>query len=318
MNNMFIEFKLEPSNMLNTQRAYGDKSQVSFLSPTVLGYAAMTLVLLIWSSFALSIRTIEASTLTIADVALLRFMVPALLLAPWAAKHLKTIKLIKFTDFALILLGGIPFVFLAALGAISVPTAYVGTILAGTPALFVSIISAVFLAQVISKKRMFPLSLILLGVLVMILSGQKVLSLQTLTGFGFLFMASSCWAIFAITLKRVNLKPVAVVIILSYCSGFIMLVLISSGMVDSELGHFSLQQALPFIVIQGVGIGVVATICFSYAVNQLGANQASVLGSLSPAITALLAVPILGEPLSLFIGCGIGLTIVGVILSHRC
>jgi len=304
--------------MLNTQSVYSDKVHRLFLPTKVLGYLAMTLVLFIWSSFALSIRTIDGSSLTIADVALLRFMVPAILLAPWAIKHLRVIKTIKAVDLALILLGGIPFVFLAALGAKSVPTAYVGTILAGTPAVFVAIIGAVFFAQMMSKKRWFALFMILVGVVVMMLSEQQLLSLQDPSGLGFLFAASACWAIFAITLKRVNLKPITVVIILSYCSGFIMLVLISSGMVDSELGHFSLQQALPFIAIQGVGIGVVATICFSYAINQLGAEQASVLGSLSPAITALLAVPVLGESLSLFIGCGIGITIIGVILSHRC
>ncbi|WP_413693766.1 EamA family transporter [Psychromonas sp. KJ10-2] len=63
---------------------------------------------------------------------------------------------------------------------------------------------------------------------------------------------------------------------------------------------------------------MVATFCFSYAINKLGARNASLLGSISPAITAFLAVPIFGESLSLFIIGGIGMTIVGVILSNRC
>jgi len=102
------------------------------------------------------------------------------------------------------------------------------------------------------------------------------------------------------------MKSIIVVIILSYLSGFIMLILISSGMVESEIGRFSLQQALPFIVIQGFGIGVVATVCFSYAINQLGASLASLLGSVSSVITAFLAVPIFGESLLLLIIGGIG------------
>ena len=304
--------------MLNTQRVHIKKMHSPLFSSKVLGYLAMTLVLLIWSSFALSIRTIDGSDLSIADVALLRFMVPAILLAPWAVAHFKMIKTLKVIDLALILLGGIPFVFLAALGAKNVPTAYVGTILAGTPGIFVAIISAIFFAKVMSKKRLLALLLILAGVLIMLLNENQSFSKQTLIGISFLFAASACWAIFAITLKRLNLKPVIVVIILSYLSGFIMLILISSGMVESEIGHFSFQQALPFIVIQGLCIGVVATVCFSYAINQLGASRASLLGSISPAITAFLAVPIFGESLSLLIIGGIGVTILGVILSHRC
>ncbi|RBW43193.1 EamA/RhaT family transporter [Psychromonas sp. B3M02] len=304
--------------MLNTQGVHSNKVHRPFFSAKVLGYSAMILVLLIWSSFALSIRTIDSSSLTIADVALLRFIVPAILFAPWAITHFKVIKTIKVIDLAFILLGGIPFVYLAALGAKTVPTAYVATILAGTPGIFVAIITALFFAEIISKKRLLALSLILVGVVMMLLNERQSFSQQTLIGVGFLFAASACWAIFAVTLKRVNLKPITVVIILSYLSGFIMLILISSGMVESEIGRFSFQQALPFIVIQGLGIGVVATFCFSYAINQLGARNASLLGSISPAITAFLAVPIFGESLSLLIIGGIGVTIVGVILSNRC
>lgn len=302
----------------NVYKRLSDNFSIALNSPVIWGYISMLLVLFIWSGFALTIRIIDGSALEIADVALIRFLVPAILLSPWLVSHCKTIQKVKLSDIALILLGGIPFVFLAALGAKSVPVAYVGTILAGTPAFFVAIISYCFLAQTLSKKRLFTLSFILVGILTMIIGESEGMSLDVIIGLCFLFGASFLWSVYIIGLRKIALKPMTITLIISYLSGFIMLLLIGTGMVPSNLGHFSFQQALPFILIQGLGIGVVATICFSYAVSQLGSARSSVLGSLSPAVTALLAVPILGESLSVFVCIGVALTVIGVILSSRC
>lgn len=288
-----------------------------FMSPLVLGYIAMSIVLFIWSGFSLTIRSIDSSALTIADVALIRFLVPSIVLLPWAFSHFKTLQKVTLLDILFILLGGIPFMFLAALGAKTVPTAYVGIILAGTPIFFVAIISVLFFAEVISKKRLFTLSFILVGIVIMIVWESQYFSFEMLIGLSCLFAASIIWALYAIGLKKIALKPISMTIILSYLSVFIMFFAIWSDIVPSNLGHFSLQQALPFIVIQGVGIGVVSTLCFSYAVRQLGVARSAILGSLSPAVTALLAVPILGESLSIFIWIGVSLTVIGVVLSNR-
>ena len=289
----------------------------STLSPLTGGYLAMLVVLLIWSGFSLTVRTISTSPLTIADVALIRFSVPLILLAPWFLKHLVIIKKVRISDFLFILLGGIPFLFLASLGAKMVPTAYVATILTGTPPFFVAMLSMVFYRQVISKKRLWMLSLILVGVLTMVAGLAEQLSTEMFTGIGFLLSASLVWSTYTLGLKRAGLSAVTVAIIVSYFSFFIMLFLVFSGTVASNWGTFSLQEAMPFLLVQGIGVGIVATIGFSYAVSQLGSAKSSIIGALSPGLTTLLAVPIFDESLSIAILCGISLTITGVILSNR-
>ena len=289
----------------------------STLSPLTGGYLAMLVVLLIWSGFSLTVRTISTSPLTIADVALIRFSVPLILLAPWFLKHLVIIKKVRISDFLFILLGGIPFLFLASLGAKIVPTAYVATILTGTPPFFVAMLSMVFYRQVISKKRLWMLSLILVGVLTMVAGLAEQLSTEMFTGIGFLLSASLVWSTYTLGLKRAGLSAVTVAIIVSYFSFFIMLFLVFSGTVASNWGTFSLQEAMPFLLVQGIGVGIVATIGFSYAVSQLGSAKSSIIGALSPGLTTLLAVPIFDESLSIAIFCGISLTITGVILSNR-
>ena len=293
------------------------KLSYSAISPLNCGYLAMFVVLLIWSGFSLTVRTISTSPLTIADVALIRFSVPLILLSPWFFKHFTVIKKVRISDFLFILLGGIPFLFLASLGAKIVPTTYVATILTGTPPLFVAILSMVFYGNVITKKRLLMLSLILIGVLTMVVGLAEQLSAQMFTGIGFLLCASLVWSTYTLGLKRAGLSAVTVAIIVSYFSFFIMLFLVLSDTVPSNWGTFSLQEAMPFLLVQGLGVGIVATIGFSYAVSQLGSAQSSIIGSLSPGLTTLLAVPIFDEPLSIAIFCGISLTITGVILSNR-
>jgi len=277
----------------------------------------MVLVLLIWSGFSLTVRAIGASPLTIADVALIRFSVPLLLLLPFLKKNWSNIKKARCSDILFILLGGIPFLFCASWGAQHAPTAYVGTIIAGTPPLFVALLSYFFYGVRISRKRALSLSLILLGVFAMIFAQESKLSAEMRQGIAFLISASIIWAGYTMGIKRANLNAISIATLISFLSFFITLALMITGVVDTHWGTFTVQQALPFIAVQGVGVGVLATLGFSYAVSQLGTARSSILGSLSPVFTALLAVPVFGEPLSMAILTGIAFTTTGVILSNR-
>ena len=94
------------------------------MSPLTKGYVAMSVVLLIWSGFALTVRAVGASSLSIADVMLIRFSVPLVLLTPF--------------------------------GASTVPAAYMGTILTGTPVFFAALLSLIFYRQRISLRKNLP------------------------------------------------------------------------------------------------------------------------------------------------------------------
>ncbi len=93
--------------------------------------------------------------------------------------------------------------------------------------------------------------------------------------------------------------------------------MVLSGIVETNIGSVSFDEALPFILVQGLGVGVVSTIAFSYAVKKLGSIRTLLLGSLSPGLTAILATLILNESLSVIMICGIVLSTIGVILSNR-
>ncbi|MGM8870609.1 DMT family transporter [Psychrobacter sp. 2Y5] len=303
---------------MNTIFQSSPRKNTSFaMSPLAKGYVAMIAVLLIWSGFALTVRAIGGSSLSIADVMLIRFSVPLLLLTPWAYSSLKEIKNIKWFDVLFILCGGVPFLLLASFGARTAPAAYVGTILTGTPVFFAALLSFIFYRQKISLKKFLAFMLILFGVTAMIIGNAGSSPESLLHGVAFLLLASLVWAGYTLGLKNTKLSPIAVAIVLSYTSFFIVLVMALVGILKTNLGVVSFDDALPFILVQGVGVGVVSTIGFSYAVNKLGSIRTLLLGSLSPGLTALLAALILHEPLTIVVVCGIMLSSIGVILSNR-
>lgn len=293
------------------------KPAKNFLSPMAMGYIAITTALFIWSGFSLTVRAIGASPLTTADVALIRFIVPLILLLPLLPSRLEKIKRVGISDLFLIMLGGLPFLFFAALGAKTAPAAYMGAILAGTPAFFIAILSFCYYQQVITKKQLFTLTLIIGGILVMIMGQPGAISGTTMQGVAFLLCGSFVWAAYTMGIKRSGIDAISIAIVLSASSLFVTLVLIMSGLVTSNFGSFSLLEAMPFILVQGFGVGFLATICYSYAVKQLGPAKSSIMGSLSPGVTAVLAVAIFNEPLSIAIVSGISLTTLGVILYNR-
>lgn len=293
------------------------KKPLFIMSPLMKGYVAMIVVLLIWSGFALTVRAVGASSLSIADVMLIRFSVPLFLLTPWVLSSLHEIKNMRGADVMFILFGGVPFLLLATFGASTAPAAYVGTVLTGTPVFFAALLSFVFYRQRISLNKFLTFIVIFFGVAAMIFGDARLVPNSLLYGVALLLIASLVWAGYTLGLKSTNLSPIAVAIVLSYTSLFVTLVMVLSGILKTNLGNVSFDDALPFILVQGVGVGVISTIGFSYAVNKLGSIRSLLLGSLSPGLTALLAALILNEPLSSALICGIVLSTIGVILSNR-
>ena len=293
------------------------KKPLFIMSPLMKGYVAMSIVLLIWSGFALTVRAVGASSLSIADVMLIRFSVPLFLLTPWVLSSLHEIKNMRGADVMFILFGGVPFLLLATFGASTAPAAYVGTVLTGTPVFFAALLSFVCYRQRISLNKFLTFIVIFFGVAAMIFGDARLVPNSLLYGVALLLIASLVWAGYTLGLKSTNLSPIAVAIVLSYTSLFVTLVMVLSGILKTNLGNVSFDDALPFILVQGVGVGVISTIGFSYAVNKLGSIRSLLLGSLSPGLTALLAALILNEPLSSALICGIVLSTIGVILSNR-
>jgi len=68
---------------------------------------------------------------------------------------------------------------------------------------------------------------------------------------------------------------------------------------------------------QGIGPTIVAMILFLQAVSILGAERTGALVALVPVMAGLGAVPLLGEPLTIWLVAGLALVSAGAWLSSR-
>ncbi|QRM56064.1 DMT family transporter [Sinorhizobium sp. BG8] len=285
--------------------------------PATAGYIVLFVVVMAWAGFALSMRAIGASPLAPADVAVIRFAIPIIALLPALPARLSALRRVSLRDAALVLLGGVPFFLIVSEGARTTSTAYVGALIAGTAPLSVALLSYLFERRCVPRKRWLPLALILAGVAGIVAGQRHAITAEMMRGVGFLLLASLVWGAYTIGLKRTGVDAISNGLLLSVCSLTVIVAMMITGAATTHLGQFTLHQALPFVLVQGVGVGLVSTVGYAFAVSRLGASRSSAIGSLAPALASLLAIPVLGEGLTLPTAAGILVITTGVILANR-
>lgn len=304
------------------QDTAGFNVEIGF-SPLKQGYIAIALVVLIWAGFALTIRFISQSLLTTGDVLLIRFLVPVVVLLPFAWRRLGKLKSVSLVNYGLLMIGGIPFFLMASEGGKTTSAAYVGTLIAGTSPIFVALIVYMLGQGALTIRQRYSLALVIVGVGLVVLghSSPGDFNSERRGDFGrgvaFLIGASFLWASYTIGLKRIGLDAITNALVLSLSSLILLVPLMATGVIDSNIGHFTIVDAIPFILVQGLGVGLIAAVCYSFAISRLGASESATFGSLAPVLTALLAVPFLGESLSLILLIGILLVTLGVARFSR-
>ena len=81
------------------------------------------------------------------------------------------------------------------------------------------------------------------------------------------------------------------------------------------------QVTMPHLVMQtifhGVFVVIIATLAYIEAIKRLGAFKTGSIVTLAPFIAAIIAVPLLGEPLSLAIVCGLVGMAIGALQPWR-
>lgn len=261
-----------------------------------MGFLAISVVVIIWASFALSMRSMAMTSLTTVDVALLRFIVPAVVLLPFVPSRLSALRAISLPAAAMVILGaGLPFFFLAAAGAKATSATHVGALIAGTAPLSAVIVKRCLYGTPIRAKLALSLAVIALGVILVVMALPLRDASQMLTGIGALLLASLCWGFNTVGLRQLKTDAIGAAIILVYPSLFGIVILMGFDVLDSHLSQAPLAEMLPFILVQGVAIGVVSTLAYSLAIQKLGSSLSATIGSLAPALACLMAIPLLGE-----------------------
>ncbi|MET4159490.1 DMT family transporter [Agromyces sp. PvR057] len=280
-----------------------------------IGVVAMAVAVLLWASFALTLRAVGSSSLTTIDLSVLRFATPVLALSPWLPRAIREVRAARCTTVLLLLVGGLPHFLVSALGAHLAPAALVGLVIPGTVPLFVTALAVLGGRTRVPARHLASVAVIVVGV-----AAAAVLASASAAPLGIaaLLTAGFVWAVYTVGLKRSALSLTSTVLVVCVPSAAAALVLACSGAMPSNLlaGTALPNDILLFTVLQGLGTGILSTIAYAYAVRALGSGIAATAGALSPVVAAGLAVPLLGEPVTVGIVVAMSIVVAGVVLFN--
>ena len=286
--------------------------------PASLGIAAGLSASAIWGG-ALAVTRLGVSgdaPLGPADIAMLRFAGPALLLLPVLRKAWPRLRGLPAWQPALLLAGGgAPFVLVAGNGLSIAGAAEAGALLPGTVPLCVALVSAL-LGERFGVQRFA--GLVMIGGAVAAVLAPAVLDGADgrWPGYVLLLIAALLSAGYTIALRRSGIGPWEAASFVSLGSvlmlGVVCLLVAKPRMFGAPLDFVLVQAGF-----QGLASGILAPVAFAAAVRRLGASQAAAFGSLSPGAACLGGFALLGEVPDMLTTTAVLASALGVALVTR-
>lgn len=273
-----------------TDFTVGGLTAAEYLRGALYGLAAVT----IWSGWIVVARLGLRTSLTPWDIAALRFGVAGLLLLPYVMRRGLALQRLGWIGLVAIVIGGGAPVLLANAGLLFAPAAHAGALFPGVMPLAVALLAAVVLHEPFTAAKTIGFVLILFGVAGIAWgAGGAVESGQTV-GHALFLGSAMAWACYTVAMRRAQLDGLhaagiaAVGALLLYMPVYFAVAGISLAM--APWGDLALQA-----IVQGLLTAIVSLVFYGRAVSILGASSGAALAALSPAMTAVMAIPILGE-----------------------
>ena len=278
-----------------------------------LGAASALSVVLIWAAWLISTRHSVGTALTALDLSLLRYGVPALLLAPfWLRTGLWPRGTPKLTLVLMVLGSGAPFFHLVGFGMKATPASAAGVLLPGVMPLAAALIGILLLGERPDRMRK-------LGMLA-ILSGSVLLLVENLSSgrlswvsYTVLPAGATLWAIYTHAFRKSGLSAFeggALICIWSTIINLALIPFLGTHLLTAPIAETGLQ-----FVTQGLLSGLLATLLYGTAVRSLGGTQAAAYTAVTPVAAAIGGALLLGEPLGVVTIVATLVTGAGVLLS---
>ena len=262
------------------------------------GYAGVIFAVLIWSGWIIATRDSVARNLLPIDIAILRYGVPALFLAPiWLKKGIFP-KGERPVLLAIMTLGwGGPFVYFISNGLLHVPAYLFGPLVPGLLPMVVTAFGIFVIREKINGLRWLGLAFIAAAMIFVLTPAVMASDIDFLLGVPWLVIASCGWAAFTIAYRYTNLTGVEAA---AYVCLYSLPLLALGAYIDgSQIYTLPVEELLWQGFVQGILSGIGSVIGYAYAVRSLGLPRASAFTSLVPPLAAVGGWLILGETVSL-------------------
>ena len=249
----------------------------------------------IWGGFIVVSRLGVTTSLSPWDVAAIRFSVAGLLLLPHLLRQGLAFNSLGWTGIAAIILGcGAPMVLLVNVGLLFAPAAHAGALFPGVMPLLVAILAAAILKEPFTPPKTVGLALIVTGAIGIVWIRGGAIGTKQNIGHA-LFLAAGCvWACYTVAMRRARLDGLHAAAIAGVGSLVLYLptyaFFAGAGVFKAPLFDIALQG-----IVQGVLTAIVALLLYGRMVRLLGATAGAAFVALTPAMTAVIGIPILGE-----------------------
>ena len=290
--------------------------------PTRIGpseIASAVVIVTIWTLFLVLARQGVKGSFTPWDLAFLRFSFAAIVVLPFFLRRppgRRFGNLSAGRALVVSILAGLGFTCFAYLGFSFAPVAHGAVLMPGTLPFSAALIAWLLLGERMNPRKGASLALILLGVVFVAwhsIGGSGVRE-GAWRGDILFPMASACWAGFVVLVQRWEIDALDATLAagLIPCAIYTPLYLLF-------LPKQMLTAGLPEILWQGVFQGVLALAVsmwlYTRVVQAFGASRTTMITALCPGLGALIAVPMLGESLSVLVLLGLACVTAGMVIG---
>ncbi|MCK3775438.1 DMT family transporter [Ensifer sesbaniae] len=283
-------------------------------TPAAAGYAGAFVTVLIWASWILTTRHTAGTALGTIELGLIRYGVPALVLAPVWLKTGLLPRNLPIRLLALMVAGsGAAFFQVAAFAIHSVPASSVGILLGGSMPLATALIGTTIFSERPDRMRVIGFTAIVAGVAILLTRSLAVSVPTSWIGYALLPAAATLWAIFTHAFRRSGLSPLQGSALIAVWSFLIHLALVACF--GSTLAGVPVREIALQITSQGILSGLVAMVAYGFAVKSLGGTQAAAFTALTPVLAMIGGAVLLGEQIGPFEILAAIITAAGVALS---
>lgn len=264
-------------------------------SETAFGVLCGLAAVFIWSAFIIASRFGVRTHLSPWDIVAIRFAVAGVVLLPYLIRKGLALERLGWAGLAAIVIGcGAPCVLLVNAGLLFAPAAHAGALYPGGTPLMVAALAMIFLGETPSPSKAIGLSLIVLGALCLVFGNGGTLGTQQNLGQALFLAAAFVWGGYTIAMRKAQLDGLhaaalaAVLSLVLYLPPY--LYFNGLGVLSAPAAELTLQAA-----VQGLLTAIVALLLYGRTVRILGATRAAAFVALTPAVTAILSIPTLGE-----------------------
>jgi drug/metabolite transporter (DMT)-like permease len=268
-------------------------------SPTTSNYLRGALyglsAVCIWAAFIVVSRLGVSTSLTPWDVAAIRFAVAGVCLLPYLLKRGLAVDRLGWTGVAAIAIGcGAPMVLLVNAGLLFAPAAHGGALFPGVMPLMVALLAAVILKEAFTPQKIAGLVAIVLGALGIVWASGGAIGTRQNIGHVLFLAAGLAWAGYTVAMRRARLDGLHAAAIAAAAS-FVLYLPVYAFIAGTSLLNAPLFDVALQAVVQGILTAIVALLLYGRMVAILGATSGAAFVALTPAMTAVLGIPVLGE-----------------------